>query len=171
MKNHLKECQKEVRECNPYLFYGNVDKATCFSIELIKDVDSLFSVDEVMKKLSLWKDDHTQITYNCLCNVFTVPHNFTKKNSEAIVKAQLLTYSMMKHPFPLDFWHLITGRKKITNAPSKQHFKVNGVTTRPWQRGKHHRPLLQQSTKRWQHKYHGCRISNEILINDVQLPS
>lgn len=82
LKDLLKECQKRMRDevvgSNPNLFYGNVDNITCFSNHLIEDTvskcDALFSVDDILDQLSLWKVDHAHIIYNCLCNVFPDLH-------------------------------------------------------------------------------------------------
>lgn len=78
LKDLLRECQKEMREeifrSNPKLFYANVDNVTCFSNQLIENAvskcDSLFSVEDILEKLSVWKVDHAHKIYSCLCNVF-----------------------------------------------------------------------------------------------------
>ena len=53
---------------------------------------------------------------------------------------------------PLPPSHLINGRR-ITSAPSNQHFKVVSINQTLTKRVKHHQRLLHQFTKRWQHKY------------------
>ena len=58
-------------ESNPKLFYANVDNVTCFFNQLIADAackcDSLFSVEDILEKLSVWKVDHAHKIYSCLC--------------------------------------------------------------------------------------------------------
>lgn len=79
LKVLLRECQKQMREelleLNPQLFYANIDNVTCFTNQLIENAvskcDSLFSVEDILEKLSVWKVDHAQKIYSCLCNVFT----------------------------------------------------------------------------------------------------
>ena len=74
----LRECQKMMRETllesNPELFYASVDNVTCFSNQLIQEIvckcDSLFSVEDILEKLSVWKVDHAHKIYSCLCKVF-----------------------------------------------------------------------------------------------------
>lgn len=78
LKEFLRECQKRIRdelmESNPKLFYANIDNVTCFTNELIENVvskcDSLFSVEDILEKLSVWKVDHAHEIFSCLCNVF-----------------------------------------------------------------------------------------------------
>ena len=78
LKDLLRECQKkrreELLESNPKLFYANIDNVTCFTNQLIENAvykcDSLFSVEDILEKLSVWKLDHAQKIYSCLCNVF-----------------------------------------------------------------------------------------------------
>ena len=47
---------------------------TCFTSELIENVvskcDSLFSVEDILEELSVWKVDHAHEIFSCLCNVF-----------------------------------------------------------------------------------------------------
>ena len=79
LKGLLKESQKMMRESllesNPQLFYANVDNVTCFTNQLIEDAvckcDSLFSVEDIFEKLSVWKVDHAHKIYGCLCQVFS----------------------------------------------------------------------------------------------------
>ena len=63
-------------ESNPKLFYANIDNVTCSTNELIENVvskcDLLFSVEDILEKLSVWKVDNAHEMYSCLCNVF--PH-------------------------------------------------------------------------------------------------
>ena len=74
----LRECQKMMRETllesNPELFCASVDNVSCFSNQLIEEVvckcDSLFSVEDILQKLSVWKVDHARKIYSCLCKVF-----------------------------------------------------------------------------------------------------
>lgn len=74
----LRECQKMMRETllesNPELFYAGIDNVTCFSNQLIEEVvckcDSIFSVEDILEKLSVWKVDHAHKIYCCLCKVF-----------------------------------------------------------------------------------------------------
>lgn len=51
-------------QSNPKLFYANIDNVTCFTNELIENVvskcDSLFSVEDILEKLSVWKVDHAK---------------------------------------------------------------------------------------------------------------
>lgn len=78
LKEFLRECQKRIRDelmvSNPKLFYANIDNVTCFTNELIENVvskcDSLFSVEDILEKLSVWKVDHAHKIFSCLCNVF-----------------------------------------------------------------------------------------------------
>ena len=74
---------------------------------------------------------------------------------EAIVNARPLTYVYDDEESvstPLTPSHLITGRR-ITSAPSNQHFEVVSVNQTLTKRAKHHQRLLHQFTKRWQHEY------------------
>lgn len=78
LKEFLRECPKKIRdelmESNPKLFYANTDNVTCFTNELIENVVSkcelLFSVEDILEKLSVWKVDHAHEIFSCLCNVF-----------------------------------------------------------------------------------------------------
>jgi len=78
LKGLLTECQKMMRdtllESNPKLFYVNVDNVTCFTSQLIEDTlhkcDSIFSVEDILEKLSVWKVEHAHQIYSCLCKVF-----------------------------------------------------------------------------------------------------
>lgn len=80
LKGLLREHQKMMREMllesNPNLFYTNVNNVTCFTNQLIEDAvykcDSLFSVEDILEKLSVWKVDHAHKIYSncCLCKVF-----------------------------------------------------------------------------------------------------
>ena len=74
---------------------------------------------------------------------------------EAIVNARPITYVYDDDESvstPLTPSHLIHGRR-ITNAPSNQHFEIVSVNQTLTKRAKHHQRLLQQFTKRWQHEY------------------
>lgn len=74
---------------------------------------------------------------------------------EAIVNARPLTYVYDDEESiftPLTPSHLITGRR-ITSAPSNQHFEVVSVNQTLTKRAKHHQQLQHQFTKRWQHEY------------------
>ena len=74
---------------------------------------------------------------------------------EAIVNARPLTYVYDDEESistPLTPSHLLNGRR-ITSAPSNQHFEVVSVNKTLTKRAKHHQLLLHQFTKRWQHEY------------------